>query len=176
MPCQVRSVSAPIRVVPCQAPSVSVRAVPCPVRSLRVSVSVSCRRHPAKLRQGMPVLATSPEHDHSRPGGQPVRSRTSKPLSRPNLQKTSLCFGSEVVQDRFATFSLKKNACGKMDGSNRACQILGGHFRRKKSACGKMDSSNRACQILGCHFHRKKATAASWLAATGLVKVQIMAA
>ena len=47
MPCQVRSVSAPIRVVPCQAPSVSVRAVPCPVRSLRVSVSVSCRRHPA---------------------------------------------------------------------------------------------------------------------------------
>ena len=46
VPCQVGSASAPIRVVPCQAPSVSVRAVPCPVRSLRVSASVSCRRHP----------------------------------------------------------------------------------------------------------------------------------
>ena len=45
----------------------------------------------------------------------------------------------------------------------------GGHFHRKKSACGKLDSSNRACQILGGHF-TPKASAASWIAATGLVK------
>ena len=38
------------------------------------------------------------------------------------------------------------------------------------AACGKLDSSNRACQILDGHFTEKKATAASRLAATGHVK------
>ena len=36
-----------------------------------------------------------------------------------------------------------------------------------------MDSNNRAFQILGGHFHRKKAPAASWIAATGLVKSRV---
>ena len=50
----------------------------------------------------------------------------------------------------------KKSACGKIHSSNRACQILGGHFHRKKSACGKTSQQHRACQILGGHFHQKK--------------------
>ena len=62
---------------------------------------------------------------------------------------------------------------GKLAGLIKS---MGGHFQWKKSACGKLDSSNRACKILGGHFHRKKAPAASWIAATGLVKVRIMAA
>ena len=51
--------------------------------------------------------------------------------------------------------SPKKSACGKMDSSNRACEILGGHFHRKKSACGKLVSSNGACQNPGWSFSPK---------------------
>ena len=71
---------------------------------------------------------------HSRSGGQPVRSRTSEPLSRANLQKTSLCSGSEAVQSQFAvifTQKQKKRACGKLVSSNRACQIQGWPFSLK---------------------------------------------
>ena len=45
------------------------------------------------------------------------------------------------------SFSPKKSACGKLDSSNRACQIQGWSFSPKKSACGKIPISNRACQI-----------------------------
>ena len=44
----------------------------------------------------------------------------------------------------------------KLVSSNRACRILGGHFRRKKGACGKLVSRKRAYQILGDHFHPRK--------------------
>ena len=47
-----------------------------------------------------------------------------------------------------------------------------GYIFTQKKCCGKLNGSNRACQILGCHFHKqnKKTPAPSWLAATGLVK------
>ena len=70
----------------------------------------------------------------------------------------------------------KKSACGKLDSSNRACQMPGWSFSPEKSDCGKLDSSNRDCQILGRSFSPKKGPAASRLAATGLVKVRIMVA
>ena len=53
-------------------------------------------------------------------------------------------------------FHLKKSACGKLDSSNRACQIHGWSFSRKKGACGKIPISNRACQIQGWSFSPKK--------------------
>ena len=83
------------------------------------------------------------------------------------------------------SFSPEKCACGKLVSSKRASQIMWWSFSPKKGACGKLVSSNRACRILGVYFHRKesdcgklfssdfhqkKAPAASFLAATGLVR------
>ena len=84
-----------------------------------------------------------------------------------------------LVKTRGGHFQRKKNACAKIHSSNRVWQIQGWSFLLKKSACGKIPTSNRACQILGWSFsqqQQQKALAASWIAATGLVKVQITAA
>ena len=69
-----------------------------------------------------------------------------------------------------AIFTGKKAPAASWIAATGLVKSMGGHFHRKKSACDKLDSSNRACQIPGGHFHRKKAPAASWRAATGLVK------
>ena len=67
----------------------------------------------------------------------------------------------------------QKSACGKLDSSNKACKILGGHFHPKKRL-RQAGQQQRACQIQGVHFHNNnnKKEVASWLAATGLVKTQ----
>ena len=79
-----------------------------------------------------------------------------------NAPAASWLAATGLVKSQAAIFTEKKSACGKMDSSNRACQIPGGHFHRKKSACGKMDSGNRACQSSdhGCmmDFDNRKVT------------------
>ena len=97
-------------------------------------------------------------HDHSRPGGQPVRtseppnlfpSRTSKkPLHVP--VRKWIRIGSWP-------FSTKKSACGKLVSSNRACQIPGGHFRRKKAPAARYLSATGLVKSRGGHFHKKRA-------------------
>ena len=97
-----------------------------------------------------------PKNDHSRPGGQPFRSRTSQPLSKPNLQKTSSCSGSEAVQNRFAAIFTKKALAASCLAATGLVKIYGWPFPPKKSACGKLVSSNRPCKIRGWSFSLKK--------------------
>ena len=78
------------------------------------------------------------------------------PLHRKKSACGKLDSSNRACQIQGWSFSLKKSSCGKLDSSDRACQILGGHFHGKKSACGKTSQQHRACQILGGHFHRKK--------------------
>ena len=71
VPCQVGSVSCRVKPGPCQPPSVSCfvkphpcQSAPCPLRSLRVSVSVSCRRHPAKATSQVADTLDFPSLEH----------------------------------------------------------------------------------------------------------------
>ena len=108
---------------------------------------------------------------HSRPGGQPVRSRTANRFPGRTSKKPL----HVPVRKRFRTgsgrFSPKKSACGKLVSSNRACKIHGWPFSPKKKApAASWLAATGLVKSWVAIFAEKKAPAASWLAATGLVE------
>ena len=52
-----------------------------------------------------------------------------------------------LVKSRGGHFHRKKAPAASWLASTGLVKSRGGHFHRKKSACGKLDSSNRACQV-----------------------------
>ena len=52
------------------------------------------------------------------------------------------------VKSRGGHFRRKKAPAASWLAATRACQIQGWPFSPKKSACGKLDSSNRACEVV----------------------------
>ena len=73
-------------------------------------------------------------------------------------QKThaaSWLVATRLVKSWVAIVAEKKAPAASWLAATGLVKSMGGHFhKKKKSACGKLDSSNGACQVLVGHFHR----------------------
>ena len=91
-------------------------------------------------------------------------------LRAPNFSGRRPSGLSKGLSNPWVVIFIEKSPCGKLDSSNRACQMPGGHFRPKKAPAASRRAATGLVKFRVAIFTGKKAPAASWIAATGLVK------